>query len=160
MQVECEGCKSVLEIEREDVRNGPLGQTCVTCPLCDSIVYLEDEDLDINLTSDNIVFPDHFFDSEGGKDISPDEIKACIKQAVKWFRKNPDAYTWTTECGNMFLMVQNYSGDENYYVVVSKRYWDSFIPYEQEDFNALESVDYKWRNYGIMSIKGRMLDDR
>ena len=42
----CEHCGSVLEVERDDIEEGYLGQAYVICPICHQEAYLGIEELD------------------------------------------------------------------------------------------------------------------
>ena len=155
LTIECEKCGSQLEIDEEDIVIKVLGLPGVICPVCGkwtAVDELEDE-YSVNITKDNIEFPDHFFHSVNGVDLDKDEIKKYINDGIEWFRKNPEAFVYTTGTGNTGIMIQNYSGDEEYHAIVTKDYYDTFIPYEKEDYDAQNSVDWEWKNCGIDAWK-------
>ena len=47
------------------------------------------------------------------------------------------------------INVQNFSGDHEYHIVVTKDFYETEIPYTAKDYDALESVNNRWRNVGI-----------
>ena len=135
----CESCHSELEYEKIDTRIGALGCVYIDCPLCgyDNMLLDEDEQ-GIDLTVNNIEFPTHFFHASketGAVDVCNNkEVKECIHKAVNYFRENKDEYTWYTQYGNLFVQVYRYEGDENYWVLISNNYYDTYIPFESEDY--------------------------
>ena len=152
-RIQCEYCGSTLEIERDDVVTKQLGIPFVLCPVCNQYTAADIEELYKNLTKDNIEFPNDFHDFHNGVDVTPKDIREFIDRAIRWFRDNPDAFVYETGTGNCRVSVFNYSGDEEYEVNVEKGYWSTNIPYEAEDYRAVESVDYRWRNCGIVDRK-------
>ena len=132
----CENCGSELEYNESDLRIGVFGCAFIDCPLCKQDNMLEDNGID--LTVNNIEFPVHFHHTSkenGAVDYCNNiEIKNHIKKAVDYFRKNKDAFVWTTESGNLIVTVFRYDGDENYYVTLSNNYYSTYIPFESEDY--------------------------
>ena len=137
-ELECEMCGSKLEYEKEDMEVGVLGAMHVKCPLCGYNNMLDGNECDITLTKDNVEFPLHFFYSskeDGAKDVfNNEEIKKCINDAIEFFRKNKDAYHWFTSYGNLYISVRKFEGDEEYDVMVTDRHWETYIPFEPEDY--------------------------
>lgn len=132
--VKCGHCGSKLEVERSDLYEGELKLLFYDCPVCgEKNDCFEAEDLTEDLTVDNMEFPLNFHCSNGGVDISNDEIKEYIRKGVKFFRENPNEYEWYTETGNTAIFVQNFPGDENYYVIVAKDYYSAWLNYQDID---------------------------
>ena len=132
----CEYCSSVLEITKDDTYIGWLGAEFITCPCCGKECMVDEFD-GITLTVDNVEFPVHFHRTvlgEGVKEISASEIKKEIKHGVNFFRKNKDQYSWHTTFGNLFLVIFRYSGDEVYSVFVTQDFYQTDIPFEEEDY--------------------------
>lgn len=132
----CENCQSELEYEESDLRMGALGCMYLDCPCCGRDNMLEENENTITLTANNVEFPTHFFHTSkenGAVDVSDDEIKKFIQQAIDYFRKHKDKYAWQTECGNLYMGVYRYDGDEDYEIIVSKDYYSTYIPFESED---------------------------
>lgn len=148
LEVTCEYCRSKLELEEKDLTDGPYGAMWYRCPVCKRKCMC-DEAVGIQLTGDNIVFPKHFNRSWDGVDIDPDGVKEYIKQGIDFFRENPNAFTYVTGSGNTGVMVQNYSGDEEYLVVVTKDYYSMIIPYESVDYDVQEKNGWQWENNGV-----------
>lgn len=149
----CEHCESEYEIEEMDeLHEGTLGDYYVICPICKHKSYVDEID-GKTLTKDNIVFPINFFHSVNGVDLDSEEIRKYISGAIEFFRKNPEAFTYTTGSGNTGVIVENFSGDKEYHVWVTKDYYDTYIPYEAEDIVAQEENGWDWQNKGIINWK-------
>jgi len=146
---ECKNCGSVLIVDENDVKWGYLGQAYVDCPVCHRKSYLEIDGLDEDITVDNLVFPDHFwyFGDKDAKELTSDEIKECIKEAIEFFRKNPDNFCYMTGSGDTAVFVLNYPGDENYSITVCKGYYETEIAYTEEDYEL--DREALWENKGI-----------
>ena len=94
---------------------------------------------DIALTKDNIEFPIHFLrcnkDMRHVKEVSNEKIIKEIRKGIEYFRKNKDkCYCWYTSYGDLFMILFRYPGDEEYYVVVTKDFYETYIPFESEDY--------------------------
>ncbi len=136
----CEHCSSELEYEKNDIRVGAFGCAYIDCPLCGGEICLYDEsDNELTLTRYNIEFPTHFWHTcseRGAVDCCNNkEIKECISRAIDYFRKNKDDYNWFTACGNLYVNVSRYESDESYDIVVTKDYYETSIPFEEEDYS-------------------------
>lgn len=134
----CEHCGSELEYEKSDLRIGFLGCAYLDCPLCNGDNMIEDNENTITLTKDNIKFPVHFWHTSketGAVDYcNHEEVKKAVYRAIDYFRKNKNEYFWYTCCGNLYVGVNRYDGDENYWVIVSNNYYETYIPFEREDY--------------------------
>lgn len=133
----CDKCDSELEITENDTHIGWLGARFVTCPCCgeESIV----EELDgITLNKDNLEFPIHFNRTTKGLrnvvEVNSNEIIEEIKRAITYFRENKDEWNWYTSHGDLFLSVYRHPGDEDYFVLVTKDFYETYIPFEREDY--------------------------
>ena len=158
IEVVCEHCDSILKVEEVDLTCGALGLMYFRCPVCKrkSCIYELDE---IELTKDNIIFPQHFWHHTNGVDISPGDIKKWINDAIDFFRENPDAFVYVTGSGNTSVLVQNYSGDEEYVVSVTKDCYETHIPYEKEDYVAQDENGWKWKNDGVNLKRQKVKDE-
>ena len=134
----CEGCQSELEYDETDLIMGEYGCMHVDCPICGEHNMLVDNEKSITLTVDNIEFPIHFHhvsEETGAKDVcNTEEIRERLRSAITYFRKNKDEYIWHSWCGNLYVMVHRWSGDEEYEVVVSKDFYNMEIPFEGDDY--------------------------
>lgn len=134
----CEVCRSELEYKESDVTIGEYGCAVVTCPLCGYNNYLDDGERDITLTANNVEYPTHFHHvskETGAVDCCNNrEIKKYINHAIEYFRENKDETNWFCCTGNLYINVSKWEGDENYWVVVSKDYYDTYIPFEAADY--------------------------
>lgn len=137
LKINCDTCDSELEITKEDTHIGWLGAVYVTCPCCGEETII-DELEGITLTKDNVEFPTHFNrtnkDLRNVVEISPDKITDAIKKAIEYFRQYKDAFAWYTASGDSLVAVYNNSGDEEYFVMVTKDYYTTYIPFEPQDY--------------------------
>ena len=133
----CDECESELEYEKSDIEMGVLGYMHLKCPLCGYDNMLCDNENNIVLTKDNVEFPTHFFHTskDSAVDICNNEqVKKYIHNAISYFRENKEEFAYATGSGNLTVHVYRYSGDEEYYVVISNDYYDTYIPFENEDY--------------------------
>ena len=143
--IKCDYCNSELEIEDGDITVGAYGCARVKCPVCDHDLLLcdyEDGDRwDVEVDVDNVKFPDYFHHTcteNDAIDVSSEEIEKEIGEGVAWFRRNPDRWHWMTQHGNLTMHMYNYPGDGEFYVVVSKDYYDTFLKYKPKDYEIFE----------------------
>lgn len=135
----CEDCGSELEYEKSDLRMGAYGCVHLDCPLCGYSNMLDENEENIILTVDNIEFPVHFYHvstETGAVDCCTNEmIKKYIRKVVDYFRENKDEYDWGGHItGNLYMHVHKYSGDEEYTIVVSNDFYETSIPFGDEDY--------------------------
>ena len=149
--LKCPECKSLLVVDKDDIEIGYLGIATVKCPECGEKIDVGD--CDQNITIDNLEYPKHFFSFKNGKKIETSTILDWIKKGINYFRKNPDAFCYTTGSGNVKLDVLNFSGDELYEVTVSEGYYQTEISYEAEDYIAQNSINWDWKNKGIKVVE-------
>ena len=153
--ITCAYCESELEVDRDDLQYGYLGCAHVVCPVCGEEIYSGLEQYDEEFNYDTFEFPKHFYHfdcKDGAVDISPEEIKKYIQDGIKHFRKNPEAFCYHTGSGDTSVFVLNYSGDEEYAAVVAKGYYETEIPYAEEDYKAQENSDWEWENKPTSNI--------
>lgn len=133
----CEHCNSELEFTKDDTHIGWLGAAYVTCPCCGEESMVDELD-GITLTKDNIGFPVHFLrfnkDMRHVEEVGNEEIIKEIRKGVEYFRKNKDEYCWYTSYGDLFVILFRYADDEEYLVVVTKDFYEGYIPFEGEDY--------------------------
>lgn len=133
----CDTCGSELEYDASDMRIGALGCMFVDCPCCGKDNMIDNED-GISLTKDNVEFPTHFFhtskETGAAYVCNNEEVKKCINDAIDYFRKNKNEYDWFCCYGNLYIEVKRWEGDEQYEVVVTNNYYDTYIPFEEEDY--------------------------
>lgn len=134
----CEECGSELEYDKSDIVIGAFGCAFLKCPLCGQNSSVYDEDVELTLTRNNIEFPTHFWHTSketGAVDnCNNEEVKKCIYRAIDYFRNNKNEYHWFTACGNLRVDVSKFDGDENYEVMVTKDYYETYIPFEKTDY--------------------------
>ena len=134
----CECCNSELEYEESDIKIGAFGCAYIACPLCGSTNFIDNSEKELTLNRYNVEFPTHFWHTsvENGavENCNNKEVKDAINRAIDYFRKNKDAENWFTACGNLHVNVTRFEGDENYDVVVTKDYYETYIPFEEADY--------------------------
>ena len=137
LKIKCSECDSELEITEEDTHIGWMGARFINCPCCGKEAMV-DELNGITLTKDNLEFPVHFKRTTKGLrnvvEVDSDEIIRGIQRGVTYFREHKDDYCWYTGYGDLFLIVFRYSGDEEYFVVITKDFYETYIPFEREDY--------------------------
>lgn len=131
-QVTCEECGSLLEITKNDVVIKDNGCSFYTCPCCNTEQLSEISEFDLDLTIDNINYPQHFYDFTNGADLSDEEILDDIKRGYEYCRKNKKDYYYCGS-GNSIIFVFRLDGDEEYNIIVCKNYLEAFIPFDDED---------------------------
>ena len=136
----CENCNSELEYEESDIHIGVYGASHLLCPLCGYDNMTDDEEYNITLTKNNIEFPTHFHHTSvetGAVDNCTTEfVKNCVKEAIEYFRNNKNEFAFYTGTGTTMVYVFRYTGDEEYEVVVTKDSYNTYIPFESEDYGS------------------------
>ena len=137
IRIHCSECDSELEIVEEDTHIGWMGARFITCPCCGEEAMVDKLD-GITLTKDNLEFPVHFIRTAKGLrhvvEVNSDEIIKEIQRGITYFRENKDEFCWYTTYGDLFLVVFRYSGDEEYSVMATKDFYETYIPFEDEDY--------------------------
>ena len=140
VNLKCENCKSILEVQREDAHIGYLGFLYVTCPCCNHEMNVHEFDDDaINICASNVKYPTHFTISSKdftAVEISDEEINKWIQRGIEYFRGNPEAYSYFMSSGNSMVHMYKFADDKEYYVVVSKDYESGEIEFEDEDYGT------------------------
>lgn len=134
----CDGCASELEYEEEDVKTGAFGCACVICPLCGESNFIDESEKVITLTKDNVEFPTHFYHTSvetGAVDLCDNKnVRDAIRKGINYFRNNKDETDWMYACGNLYVGISRFDGDENYNVIVTENYYETDIPFEAADY--------------------------
>lgn len=149
LKINCSECDSELEITEEDTHIGWLGARFINCPCCGNEAMIDELD-GITLTKDNLEFPVHFIRTAKGLrhvvEVNSNEIVNEIKKAITYFRENKDEFCWYTSHGDLFLIVFRYSGDEEYFVMVTKDFYETYIPFEREDYDENDNKSTRLRD--------------
>lgn len=141
MRVICEHCESEVEVDENDVRVGEFGLYKFTCPVCGKESFIDDEGL--TLTTENLKFPDHYHGSFNGVNISNEEIDKMVKECIETLRNSNDKnfYSTSIETGDTHIGVSRYDGDQVFNVVISKDYYETYVPFTNED--KMKFPDYE-----------------
>ena len=93
----------------------------------------------ITLTKDNIEFPIHFSRTTKGMrhvvETNSDEIVKQIQNAIEHFRHFKDEDCWYISYKDVFVIVFRDSSCDDYFVVVTKDFYETHIPFEKEDYD-------------------------
>ena len=120
----CEECNSVFEYDDYDVYvDSETYDEYVFCPCCNHKCIVG-----VPTTEDNIEFPKSFYkfgEKEGAVKISDKEITSKIKDCIIWLKNNPKEPFRYIGTGDTFLCVFNH--EDEYYIMVAKDYFDSYI---------------------------------
>ena len=136
VQVTCDYCESVLEITSKDVHYGEFGRAMIECPCCGKETFA-DGFADLVLTSDNLVFPDHFDhciagDWDGTVNCFERNLIPEIRNAISYLRTyKEESYYGGHIVGNLVLYVVRNKRDEEYEVIASKDFYSTIIPFEK-----------------------------
>lgn len=82
-------------------------------------------------------FPKHYNHSgENAVKLSDEEIDKYVRRLIEEFRKSNSNNDWCrfTGTGDTLVTVYKFDGDEEYYVEVAKNYYETYIPFEVEDY--------------------------
>lgn len=139
LKIQCEHCRSELEITEDDAYVGWLGSKYITCPCCGEESLVIELDC-VTLTIDNIEFPTHFHRTSSvsgkAKEVNADSIKKEIRRGIEYLRQNKDQFEWYVNYGDLFLTIQKYPGDAEYWIIVTKDFYDTYIPFAYEDYET------------------------
>jgi hypothetical protein len=136
IQITCEHCNSKLEITKKDTYIGCYGVRFIKCPCCgkeSAVVEMKDA----ILTVDNIDFPVHFHHTckeNHAVGITNEEIIKRIKEGVEYFRRHKNEEYWFTASGDTFVILFRYDEDQEYDVIVTKNYYETYIPFDDVDY--------------------------
>lgn len=127
----CENCESVVEVADDELEIGAYGCKSWTCPRCE---YCNEIDDSIDLTEENIKFPQHFSNSLKGVQIKDDEINAWIKRVLSMIDK--DSHFAVTGSGNTLVLAYKSYSDENEVsvIVCNNGYYETFVTIPAERF--------------------------
>ena len=99
----------------------------------------------ITLTKDNINYPTHFLRTKQGerdvKRVTDKEVTSEIKRGIEYLRENQREYYWFTSRGDLLVVIFKYDGDEEYYVLVTRDWYDTNIPFEEDDYKWIIAKD-------------------
>lgn len=127
IQTCCE-CKAELEFSFDDTYEGAFGARYLKCPVCREELFTDIDGVD--LTSDNIKFPIHFYKtSEDAVDIKDEEIQTWIRKGLRAFETGDAKDFYFCGTGNTFMVILEM--DDEYDIYVMKNYWECSIPKEK-----------------------------
>lgn len=139
----CTHCGSELEIEDSDCHIGAYGYWYFTCPCCGKEVNIDRgyDCPELQLTTENLKFPDHFEHTKYQSnnhivDINNLEVVKEINMLIESIRNSddPDDYFMYSSLSNLFLLVHKLQDIEAYYVMVTKDFYETEIPFQPDDF--------------------------
>ena len=133
MIVTCDDCGSDFEIEYDDTYIGALGCRNVKCPCCGYENMVDDG---IQLTKDNLKFPDHYFWFGNGVKLSNKETDKYVRDCIEALRKSKNKYFYAARggTGDTHIFVFRQDEDEEYLIYVGKDGYETNITYEDVDY--------------------------
>lgn len=134
----CEYCESELECEESDISIGEYGCAYFHCPICGKDSFIDNEDIDLKLTIENLKFPAHFHhtcvENRAVDNLNNETVKKFVRDAIAFFRKHKDEFAWVSTTGTTSVYVYRLTGDEAYEVHVSGDHYETMIPFEPIDY--------------------------
>ena len=124
----CQNCRSLLQVEPEDIYVGKHGYKCWRCPCCGEENYTDES---ITLTADNIEYPTHFYLYGDGAKISDEELTKWVRECASHIDKDCDF--WIHSSGDSFVLA--YKSDEDLSevtVVVAKNFGETEVEIPRE----------------------------
>lgn len=132
----CEHCGSELEVTQEDSHAGWLGIAHIKCPCCGQETMVEELE-GITLTKNNIQFPEHFWhtnkDIREIEDVSNYEIQDVITKGITSLEQFNELDYFYTSFRNLLVVIFRNRTDEEYHIIVTKDFYETFIPFEAEE---------------------------
>ena len=121
----CNNCMSKIDVDDKDLQVGELGNYYYICPCCGVKAYL---DSGIELNKDTIRFPQHYYSTASGIDISDNKIDKMVKECIDRIEKIGSNFAYTAT-GNTFVLVTREYEDveDGYNIFVSKGYYESYV---------------------------------
>lgn len=129
-RIECDECNSLIEYDREDLCHGAYGLPHLTCPVCDCEIEILDQNEELNLTSKNIEFPQHFYhfgQIEGAVKLEDKEVQKMVRDVLNRFDPEADGDYYCTATGNTLVMACYCEEDGAIMVYVARNYYETAI---------------------------------
>ena len=122
--LKCEYCEEELHGEPQV---GQLGLKYIHCDNCGKDSYNEELG-EIELTSGNVTFPQHYFCYSDGKQLKDEFINEEVRKGLKFLEKNKEEDFVQLGSGDTDITITKYEGDGEYRIIVSRNYYETFIP--------------------------------
>ena len=126
----CERCDSVFEFDQYDLKydyDNDIGY--VVCPCCkfkNDVEEIKERELSV----DNVSYPYDYYDFSNGKNVDNNEINDNVRETIHWLMENPDEPFKFVAFGNTLICVFNKLEEDEYDVIVTKNYQETYIPKE------------------------------
>lgn len=129
-EITCPHCKSILRISEEDFSEGEYGACYILCPCCHK--KIEDDKFPyFDVTRYTVSFPKSYHSFKDGVDIEDEEINKMVDECIRVFEEYPEETFRYHAVGNTFVAVFNHVEEDDYYVVVTKNYFDTYVDKEK-----------------------------
>lgn len=137
--VSCEECGSRFAVTKDDVTYGQFGCPKVICPCCGREAYVDAEGLEMELTANNVKYPDHYYTFVLGQayPIADHEINSWVRELIKMLEEDETMDYATRSCGDTHVAV--YKHDEEISVVVSKGYAETSVPIKERKKKCMQT---------------------
>lgn len=66
--------------------------------------------------------------------VDNESIEKEICRGIEYLAEHQDEYVWFTSYGDLWMMVHRLSDDEEYYVVVTKDFYEAYVPFGEDDY--------------------------
>ena len=123
----CNFCNSIIEYDDRDISCDYRGRKCIICPCCSYVHYLDEDEQNDIMRINDITYPHDYHNSANGVDITNEEINKSIKELINHLKKHPDESFRFYAVGNAFIGVFNIQNEDEYYIVISKNYYDASV---------------------------------
>lgn len=128
----CENCDSKFQYDNSDIEYREFGIGTVICPCCNKTTDIDDV---LDLTSDNVKFPEHFYHFEPkNESFNIDFISKAIKDGIKFLKNHKSEWVFNSTIGDTFVDILKIEYDKEYIVRVAKGYYETSIPFSEEDY--------------------------
>lgn len=122
---ECEKCHAELEFAFDDTYEGAYGARYLKCPVCGEELWTEIDG--VELTSDNIKFPIHFYHmGKNAVDIEDDKIQEWVREGLETIEDGNVEDFYLCMTGNAAMIILEM--EDEYCIYVMKNYWECDIP--------------------------------
>lgn len=129
---ECERCRSLLLVKKDDIHTGQFGLPYCKCPVCDYENSLDVDEWCKDITYENIEFPNDFHETHGGlyknEDAANKLVVDYIKENLKFLVKNKDDYFRVIESSSGVVFISREKcglyNNNIYHIYVARDFYD------------------------------------
>ena len=124
-EIQCPYCDVTLEYDKEDIEYREYGQGFINCINCYKDIVIDEC---INLTIENIQFPNHFVAlSKDVANMSDKDINKWIKECLEKAEEDNIEYGTFRRAGTVNTLVIVLKYEDEYIIYVTKDYYEASI---------------------------------